>query len=348
MDFFSAGESHGQYISGLLNGFPAGVTLDTDLIDSELKRRRFGFGRSERMTFESDSFFIESGVVDRKSIASPIFFTVKNSMGERFFDRKITENIFPRPGHVDLPSAMKYDYASVAVGAERSSARETVVQVIAGSFAKMLLRTFGVKVSSDIVSIGQNSYPLSDSDNLKRVSMISGSLGGHLKVSVTGVVPGVGSNHQWSDRLDSYIAAKIMAIPSVKGLYIGDPKQHEMFGIDAVGFIDDNFTPKDSKTGGIDGGITNGDDITVNIYLKPIPTQPVPVKTVNYLTGKEGIPESVRSDLCAVESASVVVEAALAFVIADVYTRKFGSDTLGDMKVAFDSYLKRIKWRGAS
>lgn len=345
MDFVSAGESHGHLMSGMINGFPAGVFIDNDLIENELLRRRLGFGRSERMVLEKDSFSVEAGVINRITTAAPIFFTVENRGGQQFFDRRIIEKIFPRPGHVDLPSAMKYDYPSVSIGAERSSARETVVQVVAGSFAKMLLNSFDVSIFSEVISIAGNSYPLEDAEELKNQAKISGTLGGHLKISVKNVVPGIGSNLQWFDRLDSYLAAKIMSIPSVKGLYLGNPNQHNMFGKDVIGIINTDFTPEYSETGGIDGGISNGSDIIINIYLKPIPTQPFDVNTVNYLNGQKGTPEPVRSDICAVESAAVVAESAVAFVLADMYAKKFGSDTLTDMKSSFHMYLKRIKWR---
>ncbi len=345
MELVTAGESHGGFISGVVTGFPAGVRISSERLNGELSRRRVGAGRSERQGFEKDSWFIDSGVIDEVTTGAPIAFRIVNSKGSPFFERRIDSRGFPRPGHVDFAAAEKFGYSNPSVGAERSSARETVARVFAGGLARCFLEHFRITISSEVVEIGGIAKNDIDLEGVKTDSAEKGTFGGVFRVVLHGSVPGVGSNSQWMDRLDSALCGSFASIPSCKGVYIGSTEQHRLQGMNAVDRFSEGFERVTNRAGGIEGGISNGEKIEVTAFCKPIPTQPFPVESRNYITGEAGLCDPVRSDLWAVESAACVGEAVMAFTYMNYFMKKFGEDRLGDIDCSFRSYLGRIRWK---
>ena len=340
MNYVSAGESHGKTMTAILSGFPAGLRVDLDLLKSELKRRRSGKGISGRLEKEQDDVQIISGVMDMMTTGAPIAFLVENGEGESLIEKRVIEKGFPRPGHADFVSYQKYGYNSVQIGAERASARETVLRVAAGSLCKMFLKSFNVDIHSEIIEIG--GVPFKEFDH-KSESESKKSAGGILKVSVNGAPVGLGSNVQWTKRLDSRISGALMSIPSVKGVYIGDTEIHRLRGVDSLDMFENSLNDRTSNhSGGIEAGISNGCSIDVTLFFKPIPTQPFPVNSFSVFDGTKGVAGGGRNDLWCVDRAQVIAENILAFVTADAFTEKFGSDNVKDIQSSYDSYLERI------
>jgi len=341
MQFVSAGESHGSALVAILSGFPAGLKFDSVLFETELKRRRSGSGRTKRLDLETDDVKIISGISEGLTTGAPLSFLVENK-GTQFFENRVKGKGFPRPGHVDYSSSVKFGYDDFSTGAERSSARETVMRVAAGSLCKMLLKEFGIEVYSVVLEIGGAGYDAFETD--KYADPSKGSCGGVLRVTITGVPAGLGSNSQWFDKLDAKLAAALMSIPSVKGIYIGDTEIHRLKGLESI----DHFTGKGSErktnmAGGIEGGISNGCPVVATVYFKPVPTQPVEFETVSPVDGSTGKCGGGVNDLWCVDRAAVIAESMMAFVIADAFGDKFGSDSISDMRASYESYCERSK-----
>lgn len=344
MHFASAGESHGEYISLLVEDFPAGIKFDSDLVSSFLRKRRSGNGRSQRMSLENDEFFIDSGFVNLISTGAPISVRIRNQVGQPLFDKRLKERKFPRPGHVDFCAAEKYGYIDISTGAERSSARETVARVFAGALAQMVLNYFNIEITTHVLEIGgQNISGGNNSFILKHPDM--GSAGGVVALTAKGLFPGLGSNQQWDKKLDSLLAMALMSIPSAKGVYIGDTDIHQKRGVKSLDLFTSSFHRSTNKAGGIEGGITNGEQIKLQVYFKPIPTQHIPVPSVSVTDAARGHTEKVRTDLYAVESAAVVCEAMVAVVLVSMLQNKFGVDQIDDMLSNCRIYLERLRWK---
>ncbi|MBP5435235.1 chorismate synthase [bacterium] len=342
MNFVSAGESHGSVLVAILSGFPAGLKFDSVLFEFELGRRRRGDGRSARLDLEDDAVQIVSGVVGSVTTGAPIAFLLKNRAGRQLFENGLTDSGFPRPGHVDFGSFRKFDYDAVTLGAERSSARETAMRVAAGAFCKMLLAGFGIGFSSEIVEIGGIPYAQFDPQKALADSG-NGSYGGVVRLKVSGVPVGLGSNSQWFTRIDSQLSSALVSIPSVKGVYFGDTALHKMRGREALDSFTDRFGTRSSNMcGGIEGGITTGSPIEATVYFKPIPSQPFEVASISPKTGEHGVCPTGMNDLWCIERAGVIVESAAAFVVANAFCDKFGYDCMSDIRSAYDAYIARI------
>lgn len=342
MDFVSAGESHGSALVAILSGFPAGLKFDNVLFKFELGRRRRGEGRSGRLNLEDDAVQVVSGVVGNVTTGAPIAFLLKNRADRQLFENGLTDSGFPRPGHVDFGAYRKFDYDAVTLGAERSSARETVMRVAAGALCKMLLAEFGIGFFTETVEIG--GVPYAGFDSRKALAdRERGSYGGVVRLQVTGLPVGLGSNSQWFTRIDSQLSAALVSIPSVKGIYFGDTDLHKMRGGEALDSFTDRFGKRSSnRCGGIEGGITDGEPIEATVYFKPIPSQPFEVASISPETGEHGVCPTGVNDLWCIERAEVIVESAAAFVVASAFCDKFGSDCMSDIRSAYDAYIARI------
>jgi chorismate synthase len=342
MQFFSAGESHGAALVAVLSGFPAGLKFDEVLFNDELKRRKSGLAQSPRLDHESDHVQVLSGLYGGFTTGAPISFLVENE-GMQFFENRVKGKGFPRPGHVDYSSYAKYGYDAFWLGAERSSARETVLRVAAGSLCKMMLREFDMCINSEIIEIGGCEY--ADFDSLKHRSYPEkGSCGGVLRIFLNGVPVGLGSNSQWSDKLDGRLAGAFVSIPSVKGVFFGNTSIHRMRGVESL----DHFEGKEGKrksnhAGGIEGGISNGCPIVATLYFKPVPTQPCEFETLDPIDGTEGKTGGGMNDLWCVDRAAVIAESVMAMVVADAFLEKFGSDFMSDIKTSYENYCLRLK-----
>jgi len=368
--FFTAGESHGECLIGIIDGFPSNVFIDLDYINNELKRRQKGYGRSSRMNIELDEVAILSGINNNFTTGNPISLLIKNRAREIDVER-ITR---PRPGHGDLSGMLKYNQDDAKNVMERASARETAMRVAVGSICKLLLKEFGITIYSHVIQIGNakaiycsnmeediliqaDKSPLRVLDKeveTKMIEEIEGAkeegdtLGGVFEVIGKNIPVGLGSYTSWDRRLDGIIAGAIMSIPGIKGIEFG-------IGFDAGRlrgslvhdeiYYDRGYFRKTNNAGGIEAGISNGEDIVFRAVMKPIPTLRKPLRTVNTKTKEEVFAQFMRSDVCAVPSASIVAENMFAYVLANEMTVKFGGDSIEEMKTNYNNYISSLSER---
>jgi chorismate synthase len=376
--FLTAGESHGQCLTAILEGIPAGLKIDLAKLNKDMARRQMGFGRGGRMKIETDKAEFLSGVRFGETMGDPITLKVANRdwqnwtdrmavMGEPFGD-KVTA---ARPGHADLVGVLKYDRKDIRDILERASARETAARVAVGGVAKALLAECGIKVASHVINIGGvkidsakvditkigetdselNCYDKAAEEKMKEAILAAmkrgDTLGGVFEVVITGAMIGLGSHIQWDRRLDGKLAAAMMAIQAMKGVEIGEGFRYaDIAGSQAHDemFYDENkkVYRKTNHAGGIEGGMTNGEPIIVRVAMKPIPTLMQPLASVD-IQSKEAVAAcKERSDVCAVAAASVVGEAMAAITIADALLDKFSADNMTDLKAAIAAYNARI------
>jgi chorismate synthase len=365
--YITAGESHGEGLVVIVEGLPYGTPFDKKFIDRYLARRQGGYGRSQRMQIEKDEVQVISGVRGGKAIGSPITFLIKN----REAKGELTPITRPRPGHVDMPSAFKFDLDDVRDIVERASARETVARVAAGGLANYVLSKFGISVIGFVCQIGEVAIKKVDyiaskilkerdrsifyfydsrldqdaKDYVDWIKARGSTIGGVFEVAVFGVPPGLGGCFSWEHRLDANIARAVMAIPSVKGVEIGTG-----FGaatLSGVAF----FAPLKLKRfgvfcdhdGGICGGLTNGNVVLIRAFVKPVPTIKDAQESINLKTGKKAPAHYERADICVVPAVSVVGEAVIGFEILKAFLQKFGADTFSQTRQRFFEYKKRIK-----
>ena len=343
--YLTAGESHGRGLVAILEGLPAGLKIDAVFINAELKRRQMGFGRGKRMQIENDSALIISGIKSNKSLGSPLAILIEN---RDFSIEKLHKVLCPRPGHADLAGFLKYGFTDIRECLERASARSTAATVGIGAACKLFLKEFKITVNSKIVSIGGAVSHEERVSKIKEAIANKDTLGGVFEVIAENVPVGLGSYVQPDRRLDSRLSAAVMSIPGIKGVEIGlgfgyaDKSGSEVH--DPIYYSESRgYSRSTNNAGGIEGGISNGEDIVLSACMKPISTLMKPLSSVNVKTKKSSLAATERSDVCAVESAGVVAESVCAYVLADAILEKFGSDNLADIKASYQSYLKRIK-----
>jgi chorismate synthase len=343
--YLTAGESHGRAILAILEGLPAGLRVEVARINQELKRRQLGFGRGRRMQIENDRTQILSGLKHKRSLGSPIAFLIEN---KDFRIERMKRVLSARPGHADLAGLLKYGFRDITEVLERASARSTVATVGIGALCKILLAEFKIKIASRVISIGGEWRSQAQRQKIKSAINQKDTLGGIFEVVAKNVPVGLGSYVQPDRRLDGKFAKEIIAIPGIKAVEFGLGFGYaDRFGSqvhDAIYYSGKvGFFRKTNNAGGIEGGISNGDDIVIRACMKPISTLMHPLDSVNIAT-KKPCPASVqRSDICVVEAAGVVAEGACAFVLADALLEKFGGDNLSDIKKVFSDYQKRIR-----
>ena len=375
----TAGESHGQCLTAIVEGIPAGLKINLDEINKDMARRQQGYGRGGRMKIETDKAEFLSGVRFGETMGDPVTIKVANRdwqnwtdrmsvMGEEYGD-KVTA---VRPGHADLTGVLKYDRDDAREILERASARETATRVAVGGLCKQLLKACGIEVVSHVVKIGGigidesavdysqigqgsselNCYDPAAEEKMKQrihEAMAEGdTLGGVFEVIIRGVPLGLGSHIQWDKRLDGKLAWAMMGIQAIKGVEIGAGfKCGELPGsqIHDEMFYDEkhNVYRKTNRAGGLEGGMSNGEDIVVRACMKPIPTLMKPLHSVDIGSGEEVLACKERSDVCAVSAASVVGEAMAAIVIAEALTDKFGNDAMVDLLAAMQAYKARVQ-----
>ncbi len=363
--FLTAGESHGEYLVGIIEGFPSNMYLDVNYINNELKRRQSGFGRSSRMSIEKDEAVILSGVNNNFTTGNPISILIKNRGTNIDVDRIIR----PRPGHGDLSGMLKYNHQDAKNVMERASARETAMRVAVGSICKLLLNEFNIRIYSHVVQIGPiksidknyvedeeillqaDKSPLrvlnKESEELmikeiERAKDEGDTLGGVFEVIGKKIPVGLGSYASWDRRIDGIIAGCIMSIPGIKGIEFGlgfDVANRLGSQVhDEIYYDGKRYFRKTNNAGGIEAGISNGENIVFRAVMKPIPTLKKPLKTVNITTKEEDLAQFVRSDVCAVPSASIVAENMFAYVLANEMIAKFGGDSVEEMKTNYNNY----------
>jgi chorismate synthase len=384
--FVTAGESHGQALIAWISGLPAGVPVDLEFIQRELHRRQLGYGRGARQRIEKDTADILSGVRHGKTIGAPIAVRIENrdwknwekalpvedSEGAEDAQRRLTA---PRPGHADLPGALKYNFHDARYILERASARETAARVAAGAFAKLFLREFGARVLSHSLAVGQVRLereatwqeieaicenlesPLRCVDSatealmkaeVEQVLRAGDSVGGIFEVVARGIPVGLGAHTQWDEKLDGKIAQAVMSMQAVKAVEFGsgvtNAASHGSEVQDEITYdaAKKRFEHTSNRAGGLEGGITNGGDVVVRGYLKPISTLRRALQSAD-LNTKEVVKAAYeRSDVCVVPAAGVIGEAMVAMELAKAFVEKFGGDSLQETRRNFDGYQKQL------
>lgn len=341
--FLTAGESHGKALTAIIEGVPAGFSIDEDFINEELKRRQSGYGRGGRMKIETDRVEITSGVRFGKTLGSPITLVIKNkdfenwqkimsSSAQDLTDEKSFTTC--RPGHADYAGSVKYGHKDLRNILERSSARKTAIEVAVGAVAKLILKEFGITADSRVLQIGNSQSDFDAEIDKAREEGIT--LGGRFEVVFKNLPVGLGSYVHYDRKLDGKIAQMVMSIPAVKSVSIGDGEDaHRLNGRE---FHDEMFLEngkvvrKTNHAGGLEGGMTNGEELVVRANMKPIPTMRSPLNTVDLASLTETTAHFERSDVCAVEACAVIAEARIACTIVDEFLLKFGGDSLDEMK----------------
>ena len=342
--YLTAGESHGKGIIAILEGIPAGLSVKEEAINQELKRRQSGFGRGKRMQIETDRAEIVSGLKNNFTLGSPITLLIKNKDASI---EKLHKVMAARPGHADLAGLLKYGFTDIREVLERASARGTAATVGLGAICKGLLKEFGINISSKVLSVGGEFTKARIKAKIIEAIKNKDTIGGIFEVVVKNVPVGLGSYVQADRRLDSRLAAGVISIPGIKSFEIGLGVGYAAgFGSqvhDAIYYNNKKgYFRLTNNAGGIEGGISNGQQIVLRACMKPISTLMKPLDSINVLTKKTAKAAVERSDTCVVESAGVVAEAATAFVLAEAFLEKFGSDNLNDIKDSYKNYLKRI------
>jgi chorismate synthase len=356
LNVVTAGESHGPALVAIVTGLPAGLDLDRDAINADLRRRQQGYGRSPRQKIETDEVEVLAGLRQGRTLGTPLALVVRNADHANWAwgmspwppdgepsGKGTTPVTTPRPGHADLAGAMKFGLDDVRDALERASARQTAVAVAAGAVAKALLAEIGVEASGSVVDLETLAGRVDDARKDRD------TIGGVVEVRAWGVPPGLGSYATREERLDARLAAALMGIQAVKGVEIGDgfvlaglrgSEAHDEIVRDDAG-----VRRETNRAGGIEAGVSNGEAVVVRAAMKPLPTLMRPLRTIDLATGEAAEALVERSDTAAVEALAVVAEAAVAFELARAAREKFGGDALGDFVGAHRAYLERIDWR---
>lgn len=357
MELVTAGESHGPALVAIVSGLPAGLELDRDAINADLRRRQEGYGRSPRQRIEHDEVEVLAGLRHGRTLGTPLALVVRNRDHENWksgmspWPRGDTESsgkgtkpvTLPRPGHADLAGVLKYGLGDVRDALERASARHTAAIVAAGAVAKALLAHLEVAVESHVLGDDLEG-------RVDRARADRDTVGGRVEVRARNVPPGLGSYATKDARLDARLAATLMGTQAVKGVEIGDGfALADMRGSAAHDEIyrdeERGLYRETNHAGGIEAGVSNGEEIVVRAAMKPLPTLMRPLQSVDLETGEPGQALVERSDTAAVEALAVVAEACVAWELARAAHEKFGGDALGDFVGAYRTYLERIDWQ---
>lgn len=328
--YLTAGESHGKYLSGIIEGFPAGVKIDHAYIAAQLKRRRLAPGRSARQAVETDEFEIISGLHRGATTGAPVAVLLRNA------GRDLpAPSSLPRPGHADLPGMLKYGTSDAVLIRERASARETAMRVALGSFALRLNELLGVDINSRVITLGSlpSVTAASAAQELLKARRAGDTLGGIFEISAAGLPAGLGSCMQWDRRLSSRLAAALTGINGVKGFEIGG-------GFEAPLLTGKEAAACPELSGGLDGGMTNGRELLLRCAVKPVPGLPGGVPATDLKTFKSKLCVSKTSDTTAVFAAAVVGEHMTALELAGALLEKFGGDSLPELRRRVDEWRK--------
>ena len=382
LSYRTAGESHGKALVTLVEGMPAGVPVDKDFIDNELRRRQGGYGRGGRQKIETDRVEFLSGVRLNKTIASPVTMLIANK-DSRLDDLTATPPLHrPRPGHADLAGSIKWLTTDCRETLERASARETAARVAAGALARCLLREFGIEVFGFVRGVGPATAKVevtaanwrqmlkardeSDvycpdpaaSDQMREFindqKMAKDTAGGIVETHVFGCPIGIGSCMTWDGRLDSRIAAAVVGIQAFKGVEIGlgfETARRPGSQVHDEIFFDEKlkdtpmlgFARGSNNAGGLEGGMTNGQPVVVRGAMKPISTLGKPLKSIDLNTKQASEAGWERSDISAISAAGVVMEYVIAFEIARAFLVKFGGDSMVEVRSNYDRFLETAR-----
>lgn len=363
--FFTAGESHGPKLTGIIEGVPSGFHIDSEQINFDLSRRQQGFGRGGRMKIEQDAVQITSGVVENKTTGAPIALEIANLDYKNWREKDIEPMSRPRPGHADFAGVLKYQHDDLRLSLERASARETAMRTAIGSLCKQILSDFDIRILAYVTRIGSiacdtsrylsaneyhnayrvsldNQFAFPDASKLDAIEeeimktmKAKDTLGGIFETIALGLIPGLGSYVHFDRRLDGQIAQAMMSIPAMKAVELGDGVKNASLTGTAVHdeflLADDKVTRLSNRAGGLEGGMSNGMPVVVRTYMKPISTTLKPRKSVDLKDYSESETVYERSDFCAVQRACVVGEAMLSVVLLNALMDKVGGDNKNDM-----------------
>lgn len=366
--FLTAGESHGPELTAVLEGFPAGLTLDFDELSRQMARRQLGYGSGGRMKIEQDAVRLTAGYMNGQTTGGPLALHLTNKDFAKWRDRQIAPITTPRPGHADLTGAIKYGYRELRLALERASARETAARVAVGAICQQFLAQFGIAIGSYVVSIGEVAadippdlpYPerfaVAETNDVRcpvetavapmrqhiyDIMQAKDTIGGVFEIVALGAPAGLGSHVHWDRRLEAQLMGAVGSIHAVKGVEIGPAfantqrpgsQVHDEIYLDADGQSLRRYT---NHSGGFEGGVTTGEPIVVRAAMKPISTVLNPRRSVDLASGQEAVTVYERSDFCAVPRAGVVGEAMVAFTLANALIEKLGGDSLAEMLPRF-------------
>lgn len=367
--FLTAGESHGISLSAIIEGIPFGYELDFDFINSELAKRQEGSGRGGRMKIERDKVIFKSGVRFSKTTASPIAIEIlnkdwmnwiypmsiekidlnsldaklKNEIEEKIKEKEIHKF---RPAHADLAGCMKYGFSDIRYVLERSSARETAIRTAVGAICQNILKNYDISFKSEVISTGNCKNKKEFKKTIEKAQLEGDSIGGEVKITIKNVPVGLGSFVHWDKKLDSKLAGAIVSIPAVKSVEFGLGKEYSKLSgynsHDEIFYKDNRYYRKTNSSGGIEGGMSNGEDIVITLAMKPIPTLSKPLNSVEIKTHKKCKAHFERTDSCAIEACGVVARNVCAIVILETFLEKFGSDSKREIDKTYKNYVKRI------
>jgi len=369
--FLDAGESHGKALVAIIEGMPSNIKINLDKINLELGRRQKGYGRGKRMTIEKDRIEVWSGLRGDITTGNPITLVLYNKDYENWKDilsktPEINERIgIARPGHGDFVGFNKYKTGDIRDTIERTSARETAIRTAVGAFCKEVLSQLNIEIRSKVSSIGliedevvnifdDNAYNLIENSEVRvfnstideRIrSKIDESkedgdtLGGSIYVEAKGVPVGIGSFTQYDRKLDGILAMAIMSIQGIKAIEFGNLLNSQMVGSqynDEMYILNNAVMRNTNNSGGIEAGVSNGENICFTAFMKPIPTVKKNLNTVNLITLENTITRYERSDVCGVVPASIVLENVMAFELLKEILKVFPCDN-------FNTLIKYIK-----
>lgn len=380
IEVMTAGESHGPGMIAMVRGLPSGLTVDEAFIQHELSRRQQGYGRGGRQKIETDQADILSGVMHGKTTGSPVTLAVWNKDWENWKNTRPAPVKKPRPGHADLSGVYKYSLQNdIRQVLERASARETAARVAGGALSKLFLNSFGVEIVSHVVSwagipINTEGMTLAQirdrsrasdlgcacddatakiiRERIDRAAAEGDTLGGIIEVIVSPFPPLLGSYQTPEQKLDARIAGAVLSVQAMKGIEFGIGfeygKTPGKYAHDEIYFDAEKkgYYRQTNRAGGIEGGMSNGQPIVFRVVKKPIPTLMTPLKTVHLDThaAEEAVKE--RSDVTALPAAGVVIENAIAPVLASAFLERYGADDMKRIREAFeaDPALKEFRW----
>ena len=371
MKIATAGESHGKGLFCIMEGLPAGLVIDQKEIDAYLALRQSGYGRGARQKIEHDRAEILSGVRGGVTLGSPVTLAVWNRDYENWKEymapegcdvsaRRLTK---VRPGHADLTGLKKFGSDDARNVLERASARETAVRVAAGTICRQLLRALGVEVSGYVRSVGdvcdEKEYSFDAlSCRLPELFMMDAAkqkeamayidackeegdtCGGVAELRVKGLKSGFGSCMTYAEKLDARLAAALMSVQAIKGVEVGlgfgAAARRGSDVHDEIFFSEGEYLRRTNRAGGIEGGMSNGEEIVLRAAMKPIPTLMRGLATVDYVTHEAVRAAAERSDVCAILACEVVLESAVCAALAEVVLGRLGSDNLADLKKRYE------------
>ena len=375
--FLDSGESHGKALVAIIDGIPSNCEININDINTELSRRQKGYGRGKRMSIESDKVEIWSGLRGNKTTGNPITLIIYNKDYENwkeFFNRTACDEEkikIMRPGHGDMTGFYKYKTGDIRDSIERTSARETAIRTAVGALCKQVLKGFNIEVRSKVSSIGIIEDDISDiycEENWKNIKnsevrMVSldkeekvidfidkckengDTVGGAIFISIKGVPVGIGSYIQWDKKLDAILSFSVMSLQGIKSISFGSILDSELLGSnfhDEAFYENNKIIRKTNNAGGIEAGISNGENIEFTALMKPIPSVKIPINSVNLINRCNDKSRYERSDVCAVVPASVVIENICAFEVLKEMLKKFGGDEFYEIKNNIESYKKTL------